>query len=126
MIHMPLSRESQFLAPIAQNYRGVDRLSINLKNWPASANLAAQSLSPGPRRAPQVILGRDGVALPVFLPTTSIYDIAVSDGPLRPVFKERIAVFPCELASFGVRLPLFQSGKACHLLCAGFGIIAEK
>jgi len=126
MVYMPLSGAGQFLAPVAQYHWGMDRPKINLTKRSTPADPASQSFSPRTRPTRQVALGKNSVILAVLLPATRICDFTVSDGPFRLILWKRIALFPCQLARFGVRLLLFNGGNTGRLLRARFGVIAKE
>ena len=100
----------------------MNRLGVDLENWSAPANLAAQLLSPVARRALQITLGNSGVILLVGFPATRICKVAVGGVPFCLIFGKWLALAPRQFACFGV----VQSGKACRLLRLGFSIITEQ
>jgi hypothetical protein len=126
MVHVSLSGESQFLAPVAQEHWGMNRLGVDLENWRSSANLAPHSQSPIMRRALQIAIGNSSVIQAVGFTTACIYEFTVGGSPFHAIFRKWCTLIPCQLARFGVRFLLFQRGKTRRLLRFSFGVIAKK
>jgi hypothetical protein len=104
----------------------MNRLGVDLENYPSPANLAPHSHSPVMRGALQIAIGNSGVIQAVGFTAACIYQFTVGGSPFHAIFRKWCTLIPCHLARFGVRFLLFQRGKTRRLLRFSFGVIAEK